>query len=146
MSACLFLVSIYRVINVDFMSLNYVLVINSDSTSQGAFSAYEFACELIKQQHTISQVFFYQGIGVTNGLVSPASDEIHITHLWQTLSKAHDIPLISCISASLRRGVVDEVVAKEQHLLTHNLADGFELGGLGEFVTASGQCDRLVQF
>ena len=128
------------------MSFNYVLVINSDSTSQGAYSAYEFACELLKQQHTIAQVFFYQGIGVTNGLVSPASDEIHVTHLWQTLSAAHDIPLISCISASLRRGVVDEMVAKEQHLPNYNLATGFTLGGLGEFVTASAQCDRLVQF
>jgi len=128
------------------MSLNYVLVINSEVTSQGAHSAYVFAQELINQQHTVTQVFFYQGISVTNSLVSPASDETDVTALWQAFSAAHNIPLISCISASLRRGVVDETVAKEQHLTSINLADGFTLGGLGEFVTASAGCDRLVQF
>ena len=128
------------------MSLSYVLVINSGTTNQGAFSAYEFARELIKQQHTIAQVFFYQGISITNGLVSPASDEVNITNLWQTFSAEHNVPLISCISASLRRGVVDEIVANEQHLPSHNLAQGFTLGGLGEFVTASASCDRLIQF
>jgi len=128
------------------MSLSYVLVINSEVTSQGAFSAYEFANELVKQEHTIAQVFFYQGISVTNGLVAPASDEINITSLWQTFSAKNNVPLISCISASLRRGVVDEDVSNEQHLTSYNLATGFTLGGLGEFVTASANCDRLVQF
>lgn len=128
------------------MSLSYVLVINSEVTSQGAFSAYEFANELVKQGHTITQVFFYQGISVTSGLIAPASDEINITNLWQAFSAKYNVPLISCISASLRRGVVDEVVSNEHHLTSHNLATGFTLGGLGEFVTASANCDRLVQF
>jgi tRNA 2-thiouridine synthesizing protein D len=128
------------------MSLNYVLVINSEVTSQAAYSAYQFACELIDQQHIISQVFFYQGISITNALVSPASDEINSTALWQSFAKQHNVALISCISASLRRGVVDDTVATEQHLASANLADGFILGGLGEFVTASASSDRLVQF
>ncbi|OIQ44653.1 MAG: sulfurtransferase TusD, partial [Gammaproteobacteria bacterium MedPE] len=65
---------------------------------------------------------------------------------WQSLAASHKVPLISCISASLRRGVADEQVAQEQKLMSHNLADGFALGGLGEFVTASAQADRLIQF
>ena len=128
------------------MSLNYVLVVNSEITQQGAYSAYQFACELIEQQHCITQVFFYQGISVTNGLVSPASDEVNVTQLWSDLAKQKGIALVSCISASLRRGVVDEQVAKEQHLASANLANGFVLGGLGEFVSASAQADRLIQF
>ncbi len=128
------------------MSLNYVLVVNSEISQQGAFSAYQFACELVKQEHQINQVFFYQGISITNGLVSPATNEINTTTLWTDFAKKHNVPLISCISASLRRGVVDENVAKEQKLTHANLAQGFELAGLGEFVTASAHADRLVQF
>lgn len=128
------------------MSLNYVLVINSDITQQGSYSGYQFACELLKQGHQVSQVFFYQGISNTNGLVSIVSDEVNLLSLWQSLATEHKVPLISCISASLRRGVADEQVAQEQKLMNHNLADGFELGGLGEFVTASAQADRLIQF
>lgn len=127
-------------------ALNYVLVINSDITSQGSHSGYQFACELLNQGHHISQVFFYQGISNTNGLTSIASDETNILALWQSLNKAHQIPLVSCISASLRRGVCDEQVATEQKLPAHNLAKGFELAGLGEFVTASASADRLMQF
>lgn len=127
-------------------SLNYVLVINSDITQQGSHSGYQFACELLKQGHRISQVFFYQGISNTNGLTSIASDETNVLALWQSLNKEHQVPLISCISASLRRGVCDEQVADEQKLSAHNLADGFELGGLGEFVTTSASADRLIQF
>jgi sulfur relay (sulfurtransferase) complex TusBCD TusD component (DsrE family) len=42
--------------------------------------------------------------------------------------------------------VVDKELANQQQLATHNLADGFRLGGLGEFVIASASADKLVQF
>ena len=129
------------------MSLNYVLIVNSAINSQGAYSAWQFANELIKQQHNINQIFFYQqGISNTNALMSPASDEVNVVSLWQAFSRDTKVPLISCVAASLRRGVVDQSLAKEQHLPNHNLASGFRLGGLGEFVTASAMADILVQF
>lgn len=129
------------------MSLNFVLLINSDINSQGAFSAYQFACELLSQGQHISQIFFYQdAISNTNHLVSPASDELNLVNKWTSLHQDHQVELVSCVAASLRRGVVDEQLANEHKLLAQNLAPGFRLGGLGEFVTASSSADRLVQF
>jgi len=129
------------------MTISYVLLINSDVNSQGSHSAYQFANELIVQGHQISQVFFYQaGVHNTNALVSPASDEVNLVAQWQALHSEHDIELISCVAASLRRGIVDSQLAKEQHFEHQNLASGFRLGGLGEFVEASSGSDKLIQF
>jgi len=129
------------------MNPTYVLIVNSDVNSQGAYSAYVFAKELLKQQYKISQVFFYQdGISNTNALVCPASDEINLVALWQSLNIDFDVELICCVAASLRRGVVDAALQQEQQLASFNLAQGFRLGGLGEFVAASATSDKLIQF
>jgi len=129
------------------MALNYVLLVNSGVNSQGAHSAYMFAQELLAQHHKVNQVFFYQdGISNTNVLYCPASDETNLVALWQSLEQNHDVELISCVAASLRRGVVDKNLQIEQKLASANLASGFRLGGLGEFVQASALCDKLIQF
>ena len=58
----------------------------------------------------------------------------------------HNIPLQVCVAAALRRGVVDEQQAKEQGLLSSNMATKFELSGLGALAQAMLTCDRVVQF
>ncbi len=129
------------------MTTNFVLLINSDVNSQGSHSALAFANELIAQGQHIKQVFFYQdGVTNTNSLCSPASDEINLVEQWQTLHQTHNVELVSCVAASLRRGIVDKQLATEQHLTSDNLAQGFRLGGLGEFVEASSHADKLIQF
>lgn len=129
------------------MTTNFVLLINSDVNSQGSYSAMEFANELVAQGQKITQVFFYQdGVTNTNKLCSPASDEVNLVEKWQQLHQSHNIELVSCVAASLRRGIVDKQLAEEQHLSSDNLAEGFRLGGLGEFVEASSQADKLIQF
>ncbi|MDP2562975.1 sulfurtransferase complex subunit TusD [Psychrobium sp. 1_MG-2023] len=129
------------------MTLKYVLVVNSDVNSQGAYSAYLFARALLKQGHQLTQVFFYQqGTANTNALYCPASDETNVVALWQGLAENFAVDLVSCVAASLRRGIVDEQLAKEQQLASDNLAPHFRLGGLGEFVQASADADKLIQF
>jgi len=129
------------------MTTSFVLLINSDVNSQGSHSAYQFANELITQGHHIKQVFFYQaGVTNTNVLCSPASDEVNLVQQWQGFHQAHKVELVSCVAASLRRGIVDSQLAVEQKLDNHNLAPGFRLGGLGEFVDASSSSDKLIQF
>jgi len=129
------------------MTTSFVLLINSDVNSQGSFSGYQFANELIAQGHQLKQVFFYQaGVNNTNALISPASDEVNMVSRWQALNSEHQVELVSCVAASLRRGIVDSELASEQKFEHFNLASGFRLGGLGEFVDASSSSDRLVQF
>ena len=52
------------------------------------------------------------------------------------------IPLHLCVAASQRRGVVDALTAKETDKT--NLAEGFEITGLGEFMAMVLKADRVV--
>lgn len=123
--------------NEKMCKLRYVLAIKHGVYGkQGAFLAYQVAETLLAAGHQIEQVFFFQD-GVSNGnqWVNPASDEVNLVALWQKLAQTHRLPLHLCISASQRRGVVEQ-----------NLAEGFVLAGLGEFSQAVLQADRLLTF
>ncbi|WP_439257444.1 sulfurtransferase complex subunit TusD [Lonepinella sp. BR2271] len=115
--------------------MRYVLAIKSPVYgSQGAFFAYQFANTLVEKGHQISQIFFFQqGVSHGNACVSPANDEFHLQKAWQQLSQQHQIPLHLCISASQRRGIIEQ-----------NLAPHFILAGLGEFSAAMLQADRVI--
>ena len=129
------------------MAQRFVLIVNSDPQSQGGHSALKFARALLESGQIISQVFFYQnGIYASNALNCPASDEFNLLEQWQLLHQDHQVELITCVAASLRRGVLDNELAKQQQLTSDNLASGFRLGGLGEFVTISAAADKLIQF
>lgn len=115
--------------------------------TQQASSALQFAQALLAQGHTLETVFFYrEGVLNANVLNSPASDEFNLTHGWQRLNQQHGVALNICVAAALRRGVIDEQEAKNLGLSCANLADGFQLAGLGALAEAAVTCDRLVQF
>ena len=117
--------------------MNYVLAVKSPVYGkQGAFLAYQFAQALLEKGHAISQIFFFQD-GVSNG-----NDEFNLTQAWQAFSAQHHIPLHLCVAASQRRGVVDALTAKETDKT--NLAEGFEITGLGEFMAMALKADRVV--
>jgi len=111
--------------------------------TQGAFTAYQFAQDVIAQGNEISQIFFLQeGVNNGNAFVYPANDEFNLVKAWQAFSQQHNVPLHLCIAASQRRGIVDNSTAL---LATQmNLADNFVIAGLGEFMQATLQADRLV--
>ncbi|MDO4698794.1 MAG: sulfurtransferase complex subunit TusD [Pasteurellaceae bacterium] len=117
--------------------MDYVIAVKSPVYgSQGAFLAFQVAETLLRQGHSIRQIFFMQnGVSNANRLVDAASDELNLVEKWQQLSTAHSVPLHLCISAAQRRGVVE-----------HNLAEGFVLAGLGEFSQAVLTADRLLTF
>jgi tRNA 2-thiouridine synthesizing protein D len=50
------------------------------------------------------------------------------------------------VSAALARGITDSDNAQRHSLQHHNLAQGFELVGLGELADAVQNCSRLIQF
>ena len=124
--------------------MRYVLAVKSPIYGQqGAFLAYQFAKALIERKHEIAQIFFFQdGVSNGDGLVYPANDEFNLTQAWQALSAQHHIPLHLCVAASQRRGVVDALTAKETDKT--NLAEGFEITGLGEFMAMALKADRVV--
>jgi tRNA 2-thiouridine synthesizing protein D len=51
------------------------------------------------------------------------------------LAEQHDVDLVVCVAAALRRGIKDEI-----------LAPGFRISGLGQLIEAGIIGDRLVTF
>jgi tRNA 2-thiouridine synthesizing protein D len=112
-----------------------------------SYQALSFAKAAIDEGHEIIRVFFYQdGVLSTNALNSPASDEFDLTKAWADLGAEHNIPLVNCVSAALRRGILSEVEAKETQKEHWNLISPFVMGGLGELVTGIEQADRVICF
>lgn len=115
--------------------------------TQQASSAWLFANALLEQGHTLDSIFFYRE-GVLNAslLNSPASDEFDLTSNWQSLQQKQGVTLNICVAAALRRGIADQEEATNLELPVANLADGFQLSGLGALAEAALTCDRMVQF
>jgi len=130
------------------LPLKFTVVVSSGPYgSQGASSAYQFCASALKSGHQVAGVFFYQD-GVLNAsqLVSPASDEVNLPELWANLATEHQFPLEVCVSASLRRGIVNEVEADQLSLAQFNLRAPFVLSGLGQLAELSAAADKVVQF
>lgn len=117
--------------------MKFALQINSSPYhSAASLTAYQFAAEVLAQQHEIFRIFFYHD-GIYHALKSanPPDDEMSPFKIWSELAQKHDLDLVVCISAAQRRGLIDENVAK-----------GFRLGGLGQLLEATILADRFLVF
>ena len=115
--------------------------------SQSASSAYQFCIAALEAGHQVTGVFFYQeGVLNASQLISPPSDEVNLPDLWAKLAIKYRFPLEVCVSAALRRGIVDQTEAAQLALQHFNLKPPFVLSGLGQLAELSAGCDRLVQF
>lgn len=103
---------------------------------QSTDSAYQFAKAAVEKGHEVPRVFFYHdGVYNASSLTEPPQDDRNIVNRWQKLAKDHNIDLVVCIAAALRRGIKE-----------NNLAESFRISGLGQLVEAGIQADRLVVF
>lgn len=103
------------------------------------------------------QVFFYQdAASIANRFIwLPASDNpddvTHIQQRWQQLAVTHQLALPVCVSAALARGVTDAENAKRHQItqatgeVADNLADHFQLVGLGDLAEKMHWADKVVQ-
>lgn len=113
-----------------------ILVNEGLFTHQASDSAYRFAEAALARGHEIYRVFFYSdGVYNSNRLSEPQTDDRNLVTLWSKLGTEHDIDLVVCVAAALRRGIKDEV-----------LDQGFRISGLGQLVEAGIKADRLVVF
>jgi tRNA 2-thiouridine synthesizing protein D len=116
-------------------------------SSQASDTAYRFATALIANEHQLYRVFFYHdGVHNSSALITPPQDEINLPLKWQQLSKDHNVDLIVCVAAALKRGVLGEPEAKRYDKSTHNLHQNFEISGLGQLIDAAVISDKLITF
>lgn len=113
-----------------------ILVNEGPYTHQASDTAYLFAKAAVEKGHEVSRIFFYHdGVNNSTKLTEPPQDDRNIVERWTKLAEEHDIDLVVCVAAALRRGIRDE-----------NLAPKFRISGLGQLVEAGIQADRLVTF
>lgn len=113
-----------------------ILINEGPYTHQATDSAYLFARAAIEKGHQINRVFFYHdGVNNSTRLTEPPQDDRHIVNRWTKLAQEHNIDLVVCVAAALRRGIKDE-----------NLAPGFRISGLGQLIESGIQSDRFVTF
>ncbi|PQA40073.1 sulfurtransferase complex subunit TusD [Amnimonas aquatica] len=127
--------------------MRFALLVTAAPDQEAAFLAWRFADAALAEGHEIVRVFF-AGAGVAHGnlLSTPPRDETPLTARWQRLQEEHDIELVVCVAAALRRGVVDDLNARSWELPAANLAVGFLISGLGQLAEAQLEADRLVTF
>lgn len=126
----------------------FIIQVNGSVYGSGAsFRALSFCQNVLANGHSIINVFFYQdGVTNSNALTCPASDEINMHAKWQAFAKQYQVPLINCVSAALRRGVLSEQEANENGKSHWNSDACFTMGGLGELVVGIEKADRLISF
>ena len=119
----------------------------SPFSTQSTGTAYRFASALLAEGHQIHRIFFYSDAVLTaSKLVATPQDESDLPSLWQTLAQEHDLDLVVCIAAAVKRGIINATEAQRYEKSAENLADGFELSGLGQLAEAIALSDRVVTF
>ncbi|WP_100657286.1 sulfurtransferase complex subunit TusD [Alteromonas flava] len=102
---------------------------------------------LIATGCTVESVFFYaSGVLNANSLINPPVDEFNPHSAWSMFSQQHQVPLLVCVSAAEKRGVIDAALAEQNAQSAHNLIAPFEQVGLGEFFTRLHNVDQLIQY
>jgi len=113
-----------------------LMVSEGPYTHQASDTACNFAQAAIRRGHEVMRVFFYHdGVYNATRLTEPPQDDRHIVNRWSALKAEHNVDLVVCVAAALRRGIKDEV-----------LAPGFRISGLGQLVDSGIKTDRFVTF
>ncbi len=124
-----------------------LLVLSAPHSRQASYSALKFAKAAIASGNEIYRIFFYQdGVQNASTLQSPPQDETHFSEEWKSLADTHNVDLVVCIAAALKRGILDQAEANRYEKEAYNLHAPFELSGLGQLLEAQLQSDRLITF
>ncbi|GAB4265724.1 MAG: sulfurtransferase complex subunit TusD [Methylomicrobium sp.] len=128
--------------------MKFAIQINANPTaSNSPYAAYRFIDALLKQGHSVVRVFFYQeGVYQAFKYAAPPDDEFNFPKLWSELARRYAIDLVVCISAAQRRGLLHADEAQRVGKLDEDLAPGFRISGLGQWVEAALQADRCLVF
>jgi tRNA 2-thiouridine synthesizing protein D len=110
-------------------------------------NAYQFIKAVVAQGHEVFRVFFYhEGIYHAFKHTTPPDDELNLTLCWSELAKQYNIDLVVCISAAQRRGLLCTDEAQRQGKQDDDLATEFRIGGLGQWIEALIEADRVIVF
>jgi tRNA 2-thiouridine synthesizing protein D len=111
-----------------------LLIAATPFSTQGAETALRFARAAISSGHAIERIFFFRdGVHNASNITISPQDEMNIPAEWQLFCKAQAIDAVVCVSAALKRGIVDTNT-------------NIPIAGLGLLTDAIINADRLVTF
>ena len=115
-----------------------LLVLSPPDAGASARHALMFARAVLRNGHALDCVFFFDAgvLTAAAGCEAP-QDEDDLRAGWRSLRSEHGVRLVTCVASAHRFGVSSDVT---------NGPAGFEIGGLGELIEASGNADRLLTF
>ena len=122
-------------------------VYGGPQSSEASASGLRFARAAAEAGHDIVRVFFYhEGVSVANSSAVPPQDEQHTAAEWRALAAEHEFELAICIASALKRGIVDANEQQRYDTPAATLLPGFEIVGLGQWIDAVLEADRMVTF
>ena len=115
-----------------------LLLTSNGFASQSLASALHFGKTSVQMGHSIEHIFLYQDAvycaSADNDLPADEPDlSAELAHFCQQ----HNIPLLFCVTAAEKRGVVT-AVKQPKH--------GYVAAGLAEFAMRQTNIDKLIQF
>lgn len=124
-----------------------VVVSGSPVSTQSAQSALSFCEAALSAGHQLYRVFFYEdGVHAGNSLSISPQDERNLNAAWSAFVQKHQLDAVICVASALKRGVLNEGEASRYEKTAANLASGFDISGLGQWVDACINSDRVVSF
>ena len=128
--------------------MNISIAVHGDvANSESPSLALRFARAAVAKGHRIHRVFFYHaGVAVGNAWVVQPQGETDVAAQWAEFAERHDVELAVCIAAGLRRGVLSEEDAERYGRAGSNVKSPFRVVGLGQWVDAIAESDRVVTF
>jgi tRNA 2-thiouridine synthesizing protein D len=129
------------------MSEFSILITSSPFHGDSAMRALAFINGVIANGDKVNNIFFYSdGVYHANSLMLDTGDAFSTYKAWSKLSTEHDVTLLVCITAAVKRGIVSQQEADDNGIGFANLQSPFVQAGLGEFFTSLHSCNNLVQF
>jgi tRNA 2-thiouridine synthesizing protein D len=124
-----------------------VMVTGSPVSQQSARTALSFCEAAVAAGHQLYRVFFYEdGVYTGSSLTITPQDERSINADWSAFVQKHQLDAVICVASALRRGILNDSEAARYEKNAANLAAGFEISGLGQWVDACLNSDRVVSF
>ncbi|BCG63584.1 MAG: tRNA 2-thiouridine synthesizing protein D [Methyloprofundus sp.] len=128
--------------------MKFAIQINSSPyQSSRAETAYQFVKSALEMGHEVLRIFFYQeGVYHAFRYATPLDDEQQFVARWSALAQEFNVDLVVCISAAQRRGLLEANEAKRVGKVDNDVADGFRIAGLGQWVESVLLADRYIEF
>jgi tRNA 2-thiouridine synthesizing protein D len=124
-----------------------LLVHSSNYANQSSRSALKYAEAVLCKGHDLKAIFFYQeGVYHANNLCVIPTDELDTKAGFKALNALCNIPLLLCVTAAEKRGILDEAQAQIEAFDHYNVDEAFTIAGLAEMAAMASETDRLVQF